>query len=450
MKQYGTPTPKQLEKINLLAKRPLSAEDVFVFAGKAIGDGLIPTRYMRVHKSLMEAFKVDALKGVSLMLDHAWANFGILAQAYGRTFDAVIRRTMDESETDEVNALFLDHYIVRNREKSGIATDQLIADIEDGVLFDTSIGFGNSKYECSICGGDYMDSSKCEHYRGSEYDGKTCSIILKPPGYLMENSLVFDGAYPGAGVLSAMSARDIENTFDTVEDIKGLEQGTKLIHTFSLRGGINTFAVRAPIKGIVVPDISLSIAESAPRKEDDTTVDLQTEVFTKISEMIGLTPEQATDATVEQVMTALSEKYSEQFTAEIIASAVPAEPQEDTLSVMDPADIRRALGITEEEVPEGWQARVVSLAQEGREARQDLIQEALDWGVRASGNGFAIESFREILSEPGRTIKAIKEMREQFKREAAEKLAPGRVTQIPVAEESLKRKAPAEAFKISK
>jgi hypothetical protein len=293
-----------------------------------------------------------------------------------------------------------------------------------------------------------MDGSKCEHYRGREYEGQICSIILKPPGYLMENSLVFDGAYPGAGVLSAMSPRDIENTFDTVEDIKGLEQGTKLIHTFSLRGGINTFAVRAPIKGIVVPDISLSIAESAPRKEDDTTVDLQTEVFAKISEMIGLTPEQAPDATVEQVMTALSEKYSEQFSAEVIATAVLVEPQEEALNVMDDADIRRALGVTEEVVPEQWQTKLVSLAQEGREARQDLIQETLDWGVRASGNDFAIESFREILSEPGRTIKAIKEMREQFKKEAAEKLSAGRVTKVPVEKESLKRKAPAEAFKI--
>ena len=443
-KAYGTPTPSQLEKINALAKRPLSEEDVFVFPGKAIGDGMIPTRMTRVHKSLLSVFKDDAKRGISLMIDHPWAHFAPPkpAYSYGRTFDATLKKTMDNSSTDETWALFVDHYIVRGREKDGIATDQLIADIEDGTIFDTSVGFGNDTYECSICGNDYTNYQECSHIRGQEYDGEICSVILKPPGYLMENSLVFDGAYPGAGILSPMTARDIENALDPVEDLKGFKAGTRFLHTFSNnKGAMNTFVLREPIKGIVVPDMKLSIVG----KEEKSEVDLKSQFFAAVLLGIGLTEDQVKDMTVDQIMTAFSTKMAESAVVTV---------QESTTSLMfafTEPDIRRAMGLTEQAdqpIPENWSGKVVQLAQEGREARTELINDTLEWGVRAHGNDFAMESYREILSESGRTVQAIKDMREQFKKKAGEELATGRATKIQANSEKPRQDIPAEAFKI--
>ena len=52
--------------------------------------------------------------------------------------DAVLRRNKVEGEKW---GLYGDVYIVRGKEKDGISTDSIIADIEDGTLFEVSIGF---------------------------------------------------------------------------------------------------------------------------------------------------------------------------------------------------------------------------------------------------------------------------------------------------------------------
>lgn len=450
---YGTPTPSQLEKINALAKRPLSAEDVFVFPGKAIGDGLIPTRMMRAHKSLLDVFRTDAQRGVSLMIDHPWAADGFWgmggrpkpAYVYGRTFDATLKKTLDNSQTDETWALIVDHYMARGREIDGIKTDELIAGIEDGTLFDTSVGFGNDTYECSICHNDYTNSEKCKHCRGEEYDGEICHVILKPPGFLMENSLVFDGAYPGAGALSTISPDKIENYLNPVEDLKGFKEGTRFVHTFSGgRGHMNTFVLREPIKGIVVPEIKLSVVG----KEETKKVDLKEMLYLAALEKLGLTVEQAEKMSPEKLMGTLSEKW-----AELTKASVQENTETTPQFALTEPDIRRALGLTEQAdqpIPENWATKLIQFSQEGRESRQELINDTLEWGVRAHGNDFAMESYREILSESGRTVQAIKDMREQFKKKAGEELAAGRTTKIQANSEKPQAYIPAEAFKVSK
>ncbi len=456
---YGTPTPSQLEKINALAKRPLSVEDVFVFPGKALGDGLIPTRLYRAHKSLLEVFRGDAQKGVALMIDHPWAGWFSPKPAYvhGRTFDALLKKTMDNSLTDETWGLFVDHYIVRGREIDGVKSDQLIAGIEDGTIFDTSVGFGNDKYECSICHGDYTDYEKCKHFRGEEYEGEICHIILKPPGFLMENSLVFDGAYPGAGALSAMGdPSKPENYLDPVEDLKGFKEGTRFLHTFSdSRGAMNTFVLREPIKGIVVPDIrglaitgtdmaKLQTQTQTQGKEDVNTLNKESQVFAAVLAAAGIATV-TEDMTADQIMAAFTVKTTESIKLTIRESAAPLQ-----FALTEP-DIRRALGLTEQAdqpIPENWSTKIVQFTQEGRESRQELITDTLEWGVRAHGNDFAMESYREILSESGRTVQAIKDMREQFKKKAGEELATGRATKIQTGTGKAQSNIPAEAFKV--
>ena len=251
---YGVPTTAQLNKINRLAKRKLSKEEVFVYPVKFVGDGMIENRYIKLDKSLLEVFKKDANRGVAFLLDHSWTSFGRLAHPYGRTFEATVSASQKEDETpaDEEWALYGSVYLVKGKSKDGISTDALIQDIEDGTLNDVSIGFGMDKYECSICGADIWD---CNHNPGEEYEvnskKKLCYIIGKPPGFLMELSGVFDGAYASAKIL-AKDGDDEESEYVEVTDLKEVEKGTRLLHVLSSRG-LFTFAKKT--SNVVTPTI---------------------------------------------------------------------------------------------------------------------------------------------------------------------------------------------------
>ena len=247
MSKFGVPTTEQLAKINKLAKRTLSADEVFVFPTKLAGDMIIPNRYVQLTKELLDVYAEDAKKGVSLLLDHSWSPDGFFglggrpkaAIPYGRTFDSRFEAGTEEGET---YSLMGDHYMLRGVELDGIKTDDLAISIEAGTLFDTSIGFGYDKAICSVCGDNYR---RCNHYAGQTYEienedgtttNKLCYIKAKPPGFLMENSLVFDGAYPGAGVMSkAGDVFENENgTFQVVNDIKGIDPDKYMIATSTL------------------------------------------------------------------------------------------------------------------------------------------------------------------------------------------------------------------------
>jgi hypothetical protein len=260
MSKFGVPTNEQLAKINKLAKRTLSADEVFVFPGKLAGDMIIPDRYVQLTHELLRVFLNNAQSGVSLLLDHSWHADGLwglggrprAAIPYGRTFDARLDKSSIDGETVELNA---DHYIVRGMSIDGVSTDDLIAGIESGTLFDSSIGFNYNVGACSVCGENYFNSDKCEHRAGKTYeveiDGVNknvlCYIKAQPPGALWENSLVFDGAYPTAGVLS--KAGDIlENesgTYQVITELKDIDPAKQIVATYSQRSGLLTMVKKS-------------------------------------------------------------------------------------------------------------------------------------------------------------------------------------------------------------
>jgi len=77
-----------------------------------------------------------------------------------------------------------------------------------------------------------------------------------------------------------------------------------------------------------------------------------------------------------------------------------------------------------------------------------LIQDTLEWGGRAYGNDFATEAWKQLLSEPGRTIQAIKDFRNQFKAIAEKSIPAGRVTDPEAGKEvGFRSIIPDDAFK---
>lgn len=419
MADFGVPTAGQLEKINALAKRTLSKDEVFAFPTKMVGDALLTERYMKLHKSLLELYKTDAKAGVAFMLDHAWAGLQ-KALVYGRTFDASIKRS-DGTVEGETWALHGDTYIVRGKEKDGISTDAIIADIEDGTLFDVSIGFGFETSICSICGNNYYDGSKCEHWRGREYEGQLCYIIAKPPGYLMELSGVFDGAYPTAGILSQMSLPEGQSELIQLpdEELKKLPSGIMTYASYGSNSGrLLTYHKKDDLaKGntFSVPDLS------KPKGSDQ-----------EMSEPVTYTQEQV-DALIKEAV--------DKAVAEALANAPAVDPPATPEAFMTQEQATEKLG---KELPAD---KVLTYAKEGMDYMTQLVDDAVAMGVRAQGNDFPAETWKNTFAGMG--SQGIKDIMATFEKQAKEEIPAGRQSSA-FNQQTIAQTLPDDAFKVGR
>lgn len=419
MADFGVPTAGQLEKINALAKRTLSKDEVFAFPTKMVGDALLTERYMKLHKSLLELYKTDAKAGVAFMLDHAWAGLQ-KALVYGRTFDASIKRS-DGTVEGETWALHGDTYIVRGKEKDGISTDAIIADIEDGTLFDVSIGFGFETSICSVCGENYYDGSKCEHWRGREYEGQLCYIIAKPPGYLMELSGVFDGAYPTAGILSQMSLPEGQSELIQLpdEELKKLPSGIMTYASYGSNSGrLLTYHKKDDLaKGntFSVPDLS------KPKGSDQ-----------EMSEPVTYTQEQV-DALIKEAV--------DKAVAEALANAPAVDPPATPEAFMTQEQATEKLG---KELPAD---KVLTYAKEGMDYMTQLVDDAVAMGVRAQGNDFPAETWKNTFAGMG--SQGIKDIMATFEKQAKEEIPAGRQSSA-FNQQTIAQTLPDDAFKVGR
>jgi hypothetical protein len=405
----------------------LEPEQVFVFPDKLVGDMIIPNRYMQISKQLLNVFKEDANSGVSLLIDHPWAGFGRPKAAipYGRTFNSKLKKSDVEGEEW---ALFADHYIVRGKEIDGISTDSIIASIQDGTFFDTSIGWGADKYECSVCGKSYFS---CEHYAGREYEGEICHVIAKPPGFLMENSIVMDGAYPGAGVLSA-DGEISDSGMVMVDDLKGLSPEISLFHTFSARKGkLLTFARKEDMgKKLFAQGVNLS--KGGVKYMDEKTL--------KLFETLGIEYKEG-ESKNEDLLKRVAEKWDAAVQS-IKDSAVPLEPVLSVGDVVFPKEYMektfgRALTVGELE----------KLVKEGEDYLTALKKDAEEWGIRAYGDKYNKDSWNIRFQYANST--ELKDIIETFKVEAESAIPTGRQSD-PDADKAVKDAGgyPDEAFEM--
>ncbi|MGJ0847389.1 hypothetical protein ACR77J_11930 [Tissierella praeacuta] len=460
--KFGVPTDEQLAKINKLAKRTLSKDEVFVFPNKLAGDMIIPERNVQLTKELLDVFSSDANKGVSLLLDHSWSPDGFwglggrpkMAMSYGRTFDSRYGPGTEEGETI---SLIADHYMARGIELDGIKTDDLITSIEAGTLFDSSIGFSYGKATCSVCGKNYRKYDECKHIAGRTYevegdDGVTrnqfCYIKAEPPGFLMENSLVFDGAYPGAGIMS--KAGDIveneKGTYQIIDDMKDIDPLKPIVATYSERVGLLTMVKKTDhkklFKGATVddgPQIMDGNGKVINLKGGENSMN---ENLKKMIEAFGIEYKEG-ETKSEDVLSQLAEKW-DATVKRIKASVEPlkiAEGVEELEIYMTQDQVSEKLG-TELSADE-----VLKLAKEGQEYRKSLSDEAIAMGVRAMGNDFPKETWENSFANMD--TKAIKDIMATWELQANASIPAGRQTD-PAAGQGHKLSIPDAAFKVGK
>lgn len=177
----GTPDVVQLEKINRLARTPLTAEQVYVFSVRLCDDAVDRD---------FEQFSTHALPrlaelfvGKTGICDHEWSS----QRQVARIFDTQVERD------EQVSFLRAWAYMLRGEQNQA-----MIAEIEGGIKKEVSVGCAMAVSTCSICGKSY---GSCEHRKGQVYDGNLCTAILSEPVDAYEFSFVAVPAQRQAGVM---------------------------------------------------------------------------------------------------------------------------------------------------------------------------------------------------------------------------------------------------------
>ena len=208
----GVPVGRQLEAINALAKAELTAEQVYVFSLRLCDD-----QVDRDH----ERFDTEALAGLAKLfigktgiLDHQWSAGNQVA----RIFETEVVRE------DRVSYIKAWAYIRR-----GGRAEELIADIEAGILKEVSVGCAMGMAVCSVCGSEY---GTCGHRKGEHYDGQLCCTILREPMDAYEFSFVAVPAQREAGVLKALgggkSLKELADEFGAQGEYRAMFKDAQL------------------------------------------------------------------------------------------------------------------------------------------------------------------------------------------------------------------------------
>lgn len=419
------PTDEQWEKMKKhIRSENYKKEDFFVFETLAVGDKIVPNRYMRLTPALLRVMEDDAKKGVSLMLNHNWSQLGVQSIPIGKVFDARIAGGTQEGEE---TTLYTTQYILRDDSKvDGYSKNDIIKLIESGILADTSVGWGTTResYKCNICGNSIYDWRKCEHIPGRKYivneetnEVKECIIQAEPPkelhagnNVLMENSIVFDGAYPNAIIQSA-AGEEIQTSNGTLKTLNGKEDLSEkdIIFGYSTNGSINLLYKQLMEKG------------GKEDMEDDKaeTTELENENVETVEEVVETTEENVEENTLNNEETETTETETTTDDTEEHEGEATGETLYTSKDILEKFD--NICDSVEE---------LVELAKEGFENRQEVISEALDSGVHAMGNAFNKDIFTKTFSNM--KTNDIKEMGKVWEEQAKAQFGNEKVSKVNV------------------
>ena len=419
------PTDEQWEKMKKHIKGDnYKKEDFFVFETLAVGDKIVPNRYMRLTPALLRVMEDDAKKGVSLMLNHNWSQLGVQSIPIGKVFDGRIAGGTQEGEE---TTLYTTQYILRDDSKvDGYSKNDIIKLIESGILADTSVGWGTTResYKCNICGHSIYDYRNCEHIPGRKYivnedtnEVKECIIQAEPPkelhagnNVLMENSIVFDGAYPNAIIQSA-AGEEIQTSNGTLKPLNGKQDLSEkdIIFGYSTNGSINLLYKELMEKGG---------KEDMEENEAETT-----ELENQNVEAVEEATETATEENAEE--NALENEVTETTENEATVETEEHEGEATEEALYTSKDILEKFGNICDSVDE-----LVELAQEGLENRQEVISEALDSGVHSMGNAFNKDIFTKTFSNM--KTKDIKQMGKVWEEQAKTQFGNEKVSKVNI------------------
>ena len=195
----GQAGQEDLEQINALARRELTADEVYLFAVRLCDNDIDRDGERFAVETLEELGKLFV--GVSGVFDHQWSARGQTARIY-RT--EVVHEEGTLTQDGQPYCYLKGYaYMMRTEDNAG-----LIAEIDGGIKREVSVGCAVERVECSICGEDMNASQRCGHQRGQEYDGQLCTGILLGATDAYEWSFVAVPAQKKAGVVKRAKLRE--------------------------------------------------------------------------------------------------------------------------------------------------------------------------------------------------------------------------------------------------
>lgn len=186
----GSPvTAEELALINELARKELTAEEVYTFSVR-LCDNEIDREWERFPRETLEEL-AGMFVGKSGIFDHNWSAAGQNARIY--------KAQVVEEEGKTTGAgdpgCYLKGWAYMLRTEGN---RELIAQIEGGIKKEVSVGCAVKREVCSICGGEIW---KCRHVKGRTYNGKLCWGELTGAKDAYEWSFVAVPAQPKAGTV---------------------------------------------------------------------------------------------------------------------------------------------------------------------------------------------------------------------------------------------------------
>ena len=194
LKAVGEAQQIDLDLINQHTRNPLTADQVYTFK-LTLCDNEIDRQYDQFTPNALN--KLAALFiGKTVGFNHSWNAKDQTARIYSTQVESVQGKSTSNGQPYQ--RLMAMAYML-NRPNN----DDIIADINGGILKEGSVGFSNDTDTCSICGNEYY-SCDCPHWKGQTYTEngieKVCYTTLDDITDAYEFSLVAVPAQPAAGV----------------------------------------------------------------------------------------------------------------------------------------------------------------------------------------------------------------------------------------------------------
>jgi len=382
------PTEQQLQIINSkFSQTPLTEDNCFVFSNLMI-DNLPTAYYSIIQPALLNTFLEDVKKGISLLLVHNSRKLPI-----GRSFDARVESEYVPEAGREVLTLYGDFYVPLGIAlEGGITTDDVVKGIETGINFATSIGFNAEEWKCSICENDIRDYFACPHIPGRKYaverDGKdvveTCYVLVggNGEGELLEDSLVYAGACDRAGVIRNFSANVTDfrdsSKLQVIDDIKNVPMESVITQYYTKDGSV-LFTDK--------PERTCGTEYLRKRSEDQAMLEKVIEVLGKFD--IKFADESELETVLSEIFSLMESTTNklEEANSEITALTEKLGEANEELAQKD-STINELTEKNEELSEKAGLAETY---------RKDLINQALEAGIRAQGNSFPSEMFEKFL-----------------------------------------------------
>jgi len=420
------PTEQQLNLINSrFSQTPLIEDNCFVFPNLMIDN--LTSYFSIIQPALLNTFMENVKNGIALLLVHNNRKLPV-----GRSFDARIKSEYVADYGKDVLTLYGDFYVPLGITlENGISTDDIAKGIDTGINFATSIGFSADKWTCSICGNDYRDYYACPHFAGKKYaverNGQdvveTCHVLVGEDGNgsLNEDSLVYAGACNRAGIIANFSKSvndsNISPNLYLIEELKNIPKSTTIYQYFTKDGSVLFTKTDKRTEGMKYIN-----------KRSEEIMELE-----KIIEILGkYNIKFSKEAEFETALKAITDTSAKFESVKTELSTANAELDEVKSKVekaeADLAVANESITAKDETIQE-LTTKNEELTEKAGLAdtyKKDLIEQALEAGIKAQGNAFQKEMFEKFLG--ALSVDEIKKVAEGFKAEFMAKFEGTKVT----------------------